>query len=118
DPHTGEEIALAHNGNLTNFDILREDLAAQGVTLQTNADSELIAHLLAMAPGRSWEERFHYVMRRAEGAYSLVVMTRDSLFAVRDPMGVRPLCLGRINGHGWVFASESCALEHLGLDME
>jgi amidophosphoribosyltransferase len=57
-------------------------------------------------------------MRRIEGAYSLVIMTGDTLFAVRDPMGVRPLCIGRLNGSGWVVASESCALEHLGLEME
>jgi amidophosphoribosyltransferase len=118
DPDTGEESALALNGNLTNYEVLRDDLIAQGVELFSNADSEVIAHLLARAPAKTWEERFHYVMRRIEGAYSLVVMTRDKLFAVRDPMGVRPLCVGRLNGHGYVFASESCALEHLGLEME
>ncbi len=118
DPVTGEEIALAHNGNLTNFEVLRDDLEAQGVQLFSNADSEVILHLLARAPGATWEEKFHYLMRRIEGAYSLVIMTRDTLFAVRDPMGVRPLCIGRLNGHGWVAASESCALEHLGLEME
>ena len=57
-------------------------------------------------------------MRRIEGAYSLVVMTRNALFAVRDPMGVRPLCIGKIGNRGWVAASESCALEHLGLSLE
>lgn len=117
DRETGEPIALAHNGNLTNVDILREDLEAQGVVFESTADSEVIAHLYAMAPGRTFEERFHYVMRRLEGAYSVVMMTRDRLFAMRDPMGVRPLCLGRLNG-GWVVASESCALEHLGVPME
>ncbi|WP_416223960.1 amidophosphoribosyltransferase [Tepidiforma sp.] len=114
---TGEPIALAHNGNLTNVDILREDLEAQGIAFESTADSEVIAHLFAIAPGQRWEERFHYVMRRLEGAYSVVIMTRDRLFAMRDPMGVRPLCIGRINS-GWVIASESCALEHLGLQME
>jgi amidophosphoribosyltransferase len=118
DRQTGDEIALGHNGNLVNFTVLRDDLAAQGVELLSNADSEVIAHLLARAPGTSWDERFHYVMRRIEGAYSLVIMTRDTLFAVRDPHGVRPLCIGRLNGSGWVVASESCALEHLGLEME
>jgi len=117
DHETGGEIALAHNGNLVNADILTADLAAQGIEFTSNADSELIAHLLAMAPAGTWEEKFHYVMRRVEGAYSLVIMTRDTLFAVRDPMGVRPLCLGRL-GSGWVVASESCALEHLGVTLE
>lgn len=118
DHGTGASIALAHNGNLTNFEVVREDLEAQGIVFQTNADSEVIAHLLALAPFETWEEKFHYVMRRVEGAYSLVIMTKDALFAVRDPMGVRPLCFGRVNGHGWVVASESCALEHLGIEME
>ena len=109
-------MALAHNGNLTNADLLRRDLEAQGVEFETTADSEVIAHLLALAPAGTWEERFHYVMRRVEGAYSLAIMTRDTLFAVRDPLGVRPLCIGKIdNGGGWVIASESCALEHLGV---
>ncbi|GBD24181.1 Amidophosphoribosyltransferase [bacterium HR29] len=117
DGATGRPIALAHNGNLVNYRVLREDLEAQGVQFETTTDSELIAHLLALAPGATWEERFHYVMRRAEGAYSLVIMTPDTLFAVRDPLGVRPLCIGRL-GEGWVVASESCALEHLGVPME
>jgi len=117
DRYTNEPIALAHNGNLTNADVIREDLIAQGVQFETTADSEVIAHLLSVAPGANWEERFHYVMRRIEGAYSLVIMLRDRMFAVRDPMGVRPLCIGRINS-GFVVASESCALEHLGLQME
>jgi amidophosphoribosyltransferase len=117
DHETDAPIALAHNGNLTNADILREDLMAQGIDVESTADSELIAHLLALAPAGTWEERFHYVMRRIEGAYSLAIMTRDTLFAVRDPMGVRPLCIGRL-GNGWVVASESCALEHLGIELE
>ncbi len=118
DRETDEPIALAHNGNLTNADLLRDDLEAQGVQFESTADSELIAHLLAGAPAGTWEERFRYVMRRIEGAYSLVIMTRDTLFAVRDPMGVRPLCIGRIGTNGWAIASESCALEHLGLSLE
>jgi len=117
DKWSDEPIALAHNGNLTNSDVIREDLQAQGIQFESTADSEVIAHLLAIAPGGTWEERFHYVMRRIEGAYSLVIMLRDRLFAVRDPMGVRPLCFGRM-GNGWVAASESCALEHLGVSME
>ncbi len=118
DLHTGEPIAIAHNGNLTNAEILREDLEAQGVVFETSADTEVIAHLLARAPGAGWEERFHHVMRRIEGAYSLVIMTRDQLIGVRDPMGVRPLCIGRVSDTGWAIASESCALEHLGWSMD
>ncbi len=117
DKFSGEPIALGHNGNLTNADIIREDLQAQGIQFESTADSEVIAHLLSIAPGGTWEERFHYVMRRIEGAYSLVIMLRDRLFAVRDPMGVRPLCIGKME-NGYVVASESCALEHLGVPME
>jgi len=117
DLETGDPIALAHNGNLTNVDVLREDLEAQGIVFESTADSEVIAHLFTIAPGHTFEERFHYVMRRIEGAYSVVMMTKDRLFAMRDPMGVRPLSLGRLDG-GWVVASESCALEHLGVPME
>ncbi|MGI8925686.1 MAG: amidophosphoribosyltransferase [Tepidiformaceae bacterium] len=117
DRETGMPIALAHNGNLTNADVLRADLEAQGVRFESTADSELIAHLLALAPAGTWEERFHYVMRRIEGAYSLVIMTPETLFAVRDPMGVRPLCIGKMDA-GWIAASESCALEHLNVALE
>ncbi len=118
DGYTDSPIAMGHNGNLTNASLLREDLEAQGIRFESTADSELVAHLLAMAPAGTWEERFHYVMRRIEGAYSLVIMTRDTLFAVRDPMGVRPLCIGRLPDGGRVVASESCALEHLGIAVE
>lgn len=118
DNKTGDPIALAHNGNLTNAEVLRDDLESQGVVLESSADSEIIAHLLARAPGTSWEQRFQHVLRRLEGAYSLVIMTRNQLFGVRDPMGVRPLCIGRVGESGWAIASESCALEHLGLQME
>lgn len=118
DTYNDSPIALAHNGNLTNARLLREDLEAQGVRFESSTDSELIAHLLALAPAGTWEERFHYVMRRCEGAYSLAIMTRDTLFAVRDPMGVRPLCIGRMGDGGYVTASESCALEHLGIEVE
>ena len=117
DRQSGSEIAVAHNGNLVNADILREDLAAMGVDLHGTADTELIAHLLARAPAEGWEERFRYVMRRVSGAYSLTIMTPQALFAARDPLGVRPLCLGRL-GEGWIAASETCALEHLGASIE
>ncbi len=117
DLETDTEIAVAHNGNLVNARVLREDIEAMGVTLRGTADTELIAHLLTLAPTSSWEERFHYVMRRVSGAYSLTIMTPQSLFAVRDPLGVRPLSLGRL-GSGWIVASETCALEHLGATIE
>jgi amidophosphoribosyltransferase len=108
------QLALAHNGNIVNADILRADLEAQGVTFETTTDSEVLAQLLATAPGSSWDERFATMMRRANGAYSLAVLTRDAVFGVRDPNGVRPLVIGQLNGSGYVIASETCALDHLG----
>ena len=106
-------MALAHNGNLVNADLLRSDLEDEGHDFATATDSEVIARVLAYAPGHSWKERLAHMMRRIQGAYCLVILTPDELVAVRDPLGVRPLCLGRFNG-GWTVASESCAFDHLG----
>ncbi len=107
------EIALAHNGNVINAMELKEELIEWGCTFSSNSDSEIIAHLMSNAPASSWEERVAYCMRRLKGAYSLAVMTKDALVGMRDPMGVRPLCIGKLNG-GWVIASETCALDHIG----
>ena len=109
----GGTLALGHNGNVVNAAVLRADLEEQGIAFTTSTDSEVIAQTLAQAPGASWEERWEYLMRRLQGAYSLVVLTPNELLAARDPMGNRPLCLGKLNG-GWVVASETCALDHLG----
>lgn len=107
------EIALGHNGNIINARYLRLQLEEQGYSFATSTDSEIIAYLIASAPGHTWMERVQYAMKRLQGAYCLVILTHDSVIGVRDPLGVRPLCLGRING-GWALSSESCALEHLG----
>ncbi|MSQ12753.1 MAG: amidophosphoribosyltransferase [Dehalococcoidia bacterium] len=108
------QLALGHNGNVINSGELRQELALEwGCTFATSSDSEVILQMLANAPGADWGERWAYVMRRIQGAYSLVVLTPNSLMAARDPLGVRPLCLGSLNG-GWVVASESCALDHIG----
>ena len=109
------EIALAHNGNVVNSLELRREVAEWGCTFTTSGDSEIIAHVLANAPATTWEERIGYLIRRVQGAYSLTVMTRDALLGIRDPLGVRPLCIGKLNG-GWVIASETCALDHIGAD--
>jgi amidophosphoribosyltransferase len=107
------QVALAHNGNLVNALELRQELDDWGIKFTSSADSEIIAHLITHAAASTWEERVAYAMRRIQGAYSLVVMTKDVLLGIRDPLGVRPLCIGRLNG-GWVIASESCALDHIG----
>ncbi|MBI2958210.1 MAG: amidophosphoribosyltransferase, partial [Chloroflexi bacterium] len=106
-------LALGHNGNIVNSAPLRKELISQGFTFQTATDSEIIAHLILSAPGKNWEERIRHAMRRLKGAYSLVILTEDKLFGVRDPLGVRPLCMGKVDG-GWVLASESCALDLTG----
>jgi len=107
------KIALAHNGNIVNAKELRQQLEEQGLCFSTTTDSEIIAQLILSSPKKTWVERIRYAMRRLIGAYSLVLLTEDTLFGVRDPLGVRPLCLGKLNG-GWVLASESCALDHIG----
>ena len=107
------ELALAHNGNVVNALELRRELAEWGCTFSSTGDSEIIAHLISQAPGSTWEERISYAMRRLRGAYSLTVMTKDALLGIRDPLGVRPLCLGKLDS-GWVIASETCALDHIG----
>ena len=108
------ELALGHNGNVVNVAQLQQELNEQwGCQFSSTTDSEAIAYLLANAPGQSWEERISYCMRTIKGAFSAVVLTSDCLMGIRDPLSVRPLCLGKLNG-GWVIASESCALDHLG----
>ena len=100
------EIALGHNGNVINAGKLRERLAQWGVVCSTGTDSEVVAHLLAWAPAKTWTERIAYLMQSLEGAYSLVVATKDTLLGIRDPHGVRPLSLGRYPNGGWIIASE------------
>lgn len=107
------EIALAHNGNVVNAKELRGELSEWGCRFETSSDSEIIAHLLTNTAGSDWGERISGMMRRLRGAYSLTILTEDALIGVRDPLGVRPLCIGSLNG-GWVLASETCALDHIG----
>jgi len=109
------ELAVAHNGNVVNAAKLREELTGWGCVFNTSSDTEIIGNMLTHAPATDWEGRIAYTMRRLEGAYSLTVTTKDTLLGIRDPLGVRPLCMGRLNG-GWVIASESCALDHIGAD--
>ena len=108
-----EPIAIAHNGNVINADYLRHELEGQGYSFGSTTDSEVIVNLIVASPGNDWFNKIRYAMHRLQGAYSMVLMTKDRLFAVRDPLGIRPLCLGEIH-NGWVLASESCALDHLG----
>jgi amidophosphoribosyltransferase len=104
------QIAIAHNGNLTNAAALREQLEARGSIFQTTVDSEIILHLMAQPNSNGHGSNLIHALRRIEGAYSLVIMTEKELIGVRDPHGFRPLCLGKIDD-AWVLASETCALD-------
>lgn len=110
-------LAIAHNGNLTNAPSLRRDLLQRGVGLISSSDSEVITQMLAGAPGETWEKRIAHFMQQAEGAYALTILTREAIYAVRDPWGFRPLCLGQLDESGWVVSSESCALQTIGASL-
>ena len=110
------QMALAHNGNITNAEELRRELEDLNYSFHTTTDSEVIANLIIAAPYSDLTERIRHAMGRLHGAYSGTILTKDTLYAMRDPLGVRPLCLGTIGGNGWVVASETCALGHIGAE--
>jgi amidophosphoribosyltransferase len=105
--------AIAHNGNITNANALRRELIERGSIFQSSSDSECIIHLMARSLQRNIPERMEDALRRVEGAFSVVAMTRTKLIGVRDPLGVRPLVLGQV-GDGWALSSETCALDIIG----
>ncbi|MGH2503941.1 MAG: amidophosphoribosyltransferase [Ktedonobacterales bacterium] len=107
------QVAIGHNGNLTNTLTLRARLVDEGETFQSTSDTEVIARMLAIAPGLTTADKLRRVMPSLQGSYSLVILTPNELLAARDPFGVRPLCLGQLSGH-WVVASETCALDTIG----
>ena len=111
--YTGGQVSIAHNGNLVNAPSLRQELERQGSIFQTTSDSEVIVHLLASNERSIEEGGLAEVLERVEGAYSLLLSTRDRIFAVRDPAGIRPLWLGEI-GETHVLASETCAFDLVG----
>ncbi|HLZ29869.1 MAG TPA: amidophosphoribosyltransferase [Chloroflexota bacterium] len=109
-------LALAHNGNLVNVDEVRSAVERLGIRPRTSTDSELIAHLIAHAPGADWPTRMKPVLAKLRGAFCLVMLTRDRVYAARDPWGIRPMVLGRL-ADGWAVASESCALDTIGAQL-
>ena len=108
-------IALAHNGNLTNANTLRSELIAEGAIFQSTSDTETIIHLAARSHYDTIVERLIAALKQVEGAYSLVGLTRNKLIGVRDPYGVRPLVLGKLEG-AHILASETCALDIVGAE--
>ena len=107
------ELMLGHNGNLTNARWLRDELREQGVDFTSASDTEVLAKLIAHAPGRDWAQRVDHAFHRAVGAFTFTMLTAEALVAARDPVGFRPLALGRLPG-GWAVASESSALDAMG----
>jgi amidophosphoribosyltransferase len=108
-------FAIAHNGNLTNSNILRTNLVNKGALFQTTTDTEVIVHLMAKSQKSSVEERLIDALKHIEGAYSLVACTENRLLGARDPYGIRPLVLGQL-GDSFILASESCALDVVGAE--
>jgi len=109
----GGGVALAHNGNLTNFLTLRQRLVCEGAIFQSTSDSEVILHLIARSRKARVVDRFIDALSQIEGGYALVALTNKKLIGVRDPLGIRPLVLGELNGQA-VLASETCALDMIG----
>lgn len=108
-------VAVAHNGNLINTEELRREMEARGVPFETTNDSEVLARLIASQPNATTlAEAVRGAMRQVRGAYSLAILSENQLVGVRDPYGVRPLCLGRVGNDKWVLASETCALNTVG----
>jgi amidophosphoribosyltransferase len=108
-------FAVAHNGNLTNALTLRRELISSGAIFPSTSDTEVILHLLSRSKKRRVVDRFIEAIRQIEGAYALVALTNDMMIAARDPIGIRPLVIGRIGG-ATVFASETCALDMVGAE--
>ncbi len=108
-------LAIAHNGNLTNAAALRKSLISTGAIFQSTMDSEIFIHLIATSKFKKVADRVVDALKQVEGAYSLVALTQKKLIGARDPLGVRPLVLGRI-GKSYIFASETCALDIIGAE--
>ncbi|HPU30762.1 MAG TPA: amidophosphoribosyltransferase [Syntrophorhabdaceae bacterium] len=103
-------LALVHNGNLTNANIIRDELRKSGAIFQTTTDTEVIIHIMARSKEHSAIDRFIDSIHRFEGSYSIILLTQKELIAARDPFGIRPLCLGRLRD-SYVISSETCAFD-------
>ena len=108
-------LSIAHNGNLVNIDGIRKQLQEDGALFQTSTDTVIIIHLLAREKGSTLAEKLGKVLNKIEGAYSLILLTPNEIIAARDPHGIRPFCMGKLQDT-IVFASETCALDLLGAE--
>ena len=112
--NVGDEfVSIAHNGNLVNLDQTRKDLQENGALFQTSTDTEIIIHLLAREKGSSIHERLERALNKVQGAFSLLMITPNEMIAARDPHGIRPFCIGKLEDT-YILASETCALDLLG----
>lgn len=109
------DIAIAHNGNLTNADVIRELLEEAGSIFQTTVDTEVVLNLIGKGAKKGLTNSVYNAMQAIKGSYALVLLTKESLIGVRDPNGIRPLCLGKLED-SYILASESCAIDALGGD--
>lgn len=108
------DLAMVHNGNITNGLTLREELVEEGALFQGTIDSEVLVHLIARSRSPTVEEQISEALSRLQGAFSVIITVGDTMYAARDPWGFRPLVLGRLPGGGHIVASESCALDLVG----
>ncbi len=106
-------LAIAHNGNLVNANELRKSLEIEGAIFQSTSDSEVIVHLIAHSKGENFYERVIEALKKVSGAFSLLILREKEIIAVRDPYGVRPLCIGMVDG-AYIVASETCSLDLIG----
>ena len=106
-------FAIAHNGNLTNAMTVQRELQKRGAIFSSTSDTETILHLVAMSPEKDFTARFISAIRQVEGAYSFVALSTKKMIGCRDPLGIRPLVLGDLDG-AWILASETCALDIIG----
>jgi amidophosphoribosyltransferase len=113
----GGDLALVHNGNITNAGMLRDTLVRDGAIFQTTVDSEVIVHLIARSREPLVDAQIHEALSQLVGAFSVIITVGETMYAARDPWGFRPLVLGRARG-GWVLASETCALDLIGADLD
>ena len=108
-------VSIAHNGNLVNLDQTRKNLQEDGALFQTSTDTEIIIHLLAREKGNSIDERLEGALKKVQGAFSLLMITPNKIIAARDPYGIRPFCIGKLD-NTYILASETCALDLLGAE--
>ena len=109
-----EDVALAHNGNLTNAVSMREKLEADGAIFQSNSDTEVLMHLIQRQPQAQFVDRLKASLRQIKGGFAYLILTKDALYAALDPNGFRPLVVGQLESGSYIVASETCALDVVG----